>query len=100
MTSFITSEPIATFAEFETRAKGLGFDAVLEREWAPNTVVDTHTHDFSVWAQVVRGEVWLTHGGTTRHLRPNDQFELDARVPHDERYGAAGATYWVARKAA
>jgi hypothetical protein len=27
-----------------------------------------------------------------------DGFELDALVPHSERYGAAGATYWVARK--
>jgi hypothetical protein len=25
-------------------------------------------------------------------------FELEPNVPHDERYGAEGAAYWVARK--
>nr|WP_316640578.1 hypothetical protein [uncultured Roseateles sp.] len=34
----------------------------------------------------------------TRHLRAGDRFELDAEVPHDERYGIEGAMYWVARR--
>jgi hypothetical protein len=39
-----------------------------------------------------------THtGGETRHLLPGDEFELDAGEPHAERYGEAGATYWVGR---
>jgi hypothetical protein len=42
--------------------------------------------------------MWLTHDGTTQHLRPGDRFELDEGVPHAERYGAAGATYWAARR--
>ena len=92
--------PITDFAEFERLAHERGFDTVLTREWAPDTVLDTHTHPFSVWAQVVRGELWLSWGGRTQHLKADDQFELDAEVPHAERYGSEGAAYWVARKAA
>jgi quercetin dioxygenase-like cupin family protein len=71
---------------------------VLSREWAPGVVLDTHTHPFAVKAVVVAGEMWLTVGDDTRHLQPGDRFELDREVPHAERYGAAGATYWVARR--
>jgi quercetin dioxygenase-like cupin family protein len=71
---------------------------VLERQWKPATVIDTHTHSFAVKARVVQGEMWLTVGEDTRHLRAGEQFELDRDVPHAERYGAEGATYWVARR--
>jgi hypothetical protein len=37
-------------------------------------------------------------GETARHLRAGDTFALDAEVPHAERYGAQGATFWVARR--
>jgi mannose-6-phosphate isomerase-like protein (cupin superfamily) len=89
-----------TFAEFEARMRAAGFDAVLERHWAPDTVLETHTHDFAVDALVTQGEMWLRCGDRTLHLRPGDRFTLDAHVPHDERYGAEGATYWVARRQA
>jgi len=75
-----------------------GFDAVLERQWAPNTVLDTHTHDFAVEARVVQGEMWLTVGEGTQLLRAGDRFEVACQVPHAERYGPEGATYWVARR--
>ena len=42
--------------------------------------------------------MWLSVGADTRHLRPGDTFELGFEVPHAERYGAEGATYWVARR--
>lgn len=87
-----------TFSEFEAHARGLGFDEVLERQWAPMTVLDTHTHPFAVQARVVQGEMWLTADEQTRHLRVGDGFELDHAVPHAERYGSAGATVWVARR--
>jgi quercetin dioxygenase-like cupin family protein len=49
---------------------------------------------------VVQGEMWLgERGGPARRLVPGDRFHLAADVPHDERYGAEGATYWVARRA-
>ena len=88
------------FETFAAEHRAAGFDEVLERQWKPNTVIDTHTHAFSVKALVVQGEMWLTVGDRTRHLRAGDRFELDYGVPHAERYGAEGATYWVARRLA
>lgn len=87
-----------TFAEFEASARAQGFQEVVERKWAPSTVLAPHTHPFAVSALVVEGEMWLTVGDEARHLRPGDTFELEAEVPHAERYGPEGATYWVARR--
>ena len=88
-----------TFDQFEADARARGFDEVLVREWKPNQVVEQHTHPFAADAIVVQGEMWLTDAGGTRHLLPGDTFALDANVPHTERYGIEGATYWVARRA-
>lgn len=85
-------------ADFKAGALAQGFDEVLERVWAPNQVVGTHTHPFAVQALVVQGEMWLGCGGRTLHLRPGDRFELAREEPHDERYGPQGATYWAARR--
>ncbi len=87
-----------TFQSFEADALARGFHEVLEREWKPDTVIDTHTHPFAVDALVVRGEMWLTVGADTRHLRPGDTFTLAHGEPHAERYGPQGAAYWVARR--
>jgi quercetin dioxygenase-like cupin family protein len=86
-----------TFETFKSVALAEGFDEVLERVWAPDTVLEEHTHPFAVKAKVVQGEMWLTVGGVTQHLKPGDLFELEHGVPHSERYGPEGATYWVAR---
>jgi len=90
--------PAATFAEFKAQSLAEGFDEVLERNWPADAVLDSHTHPFAVTARVVRGEMWLTVGNETRHLRAGDSFELGREEPHAERYGNAGATYWVARR--
>jgi hypothetical protein len=87
-----------SFAQFQTAARARGFDEVLERQWAPDTLLDTHTHPFAVSARVVEGDFWLTIGDQVRHLHAGDTFELDAEVPHAERYGPQGARYWVARR--
>jgi mannose-6-phosphate isomerase-like protein (cupin superfamily) len=89
---------LPTFQQYQSEWLGKGFDEVLERVWAPHTVLDTHTHPFGAQALVTQGEMWLTCGAETRHLRPGDTFALDAEVPHAERYGNEGATYWVARR--
>lgn len=86
------------FAEFQNQALAQGFDEVLERSWAPDTVLPSHSHPFAVRALVVQGEMWLTVGERTQYLLPGDAFELAREEPHAERYGAAGATYWAARK--
>jgi uncharacterized RmlC-like cupin family protein len=87
-----------TFDSFSASARAQGFDEVLERQWKPGTVVDTHTHSFAAKALVVQGEMWLRCGEHTLHLLPGDTFHLEREVPHDERYGPEGATYWVARR--
>jgi quercetin dioxygenase-like cupin family protein len=83
---------------FGAEAQARGFTEVLERRWQPGQIVPDHTHPFAVDAVVVQGEMWLTVGDTTRHLRPGDRFELARDEPHAERYGAEGAVYWVARR--
>jgi mannose-6-phosphate isomerase-like protein (cupin superfamily) len=90
--------PEATLAAFREDAIAAGFDEVLVREWPAGHIIDTHTHPFALRAIVARGEMWLTVGGETRHLRPGDIFALERDVPHAERYGAAGTAYWVARR--
>ena len=87
-----------SFAAFDATAKVEGADEVLEREYGPNVVIDTHTHSFAVKALVVRGEFWLTCGNDVRRLQPGDRFELGYEEPHSERYGPEGATFWVARR--
>lgn len=87
-----------TFSEFEADARAQGFDEVIERHWEPGQVLDSHVHPFAVTALVVRGEMWLTVGEQTRELHAGDRFELEREVPHAERYGSEGATYWVARR--
>ena len=87
-----------SYNEFERAALAQGFDEVLVREWAPDLVIDTHQHPFAVKARVVRGEVWLTVGDDTCRLQAGQGFELERAVPHAERYGSAGATFWVARR--
>ncbi len=87
-----------TYEQFKTDALAQGFDEVLQRQWANGTVVGTHSHSFSVSAQVAEGEFWLTVGDNTRHLQAGDSFTLARDIPHAERYGDGGALVWVARR--
>lgn len=86
------------FDDFAAALRAQGYDEVLQRQWEPGAVVGTHTHPFDAKALLVQGEMWLTCGAQTRHLQPGDGFELARGVPHDERYGTAGALYWVGRR--
>ena len=90
---------LPTFTEFEAAERALGCDEVLVRTWQPGQEVAEHTHPFAARAIVVEGEMWLTEDGVARHLQCGDRFDLPASKPHAERYGDAGATYWVARRA-
>lgn len=57
-----------------------------------------HSHNFDAEAVVIQGEMWLTCDGVTQHLSNGDTFKIGREVPHSERYGSQGATYWVARR--
>ena len=86
------------FDSFKKKFLDAGFDEVLERTWEANTEVPMHTHPFSVEAVVTQGEMWMTCRGETRHLTVGSTFDVQFEEPHAERYGAQGATFWVARK--
>ena len=87
-----------TFEDFAAAARAEGYDEALERSWPADTFLDTHTHDFAVKLVLIRGEMVFTVGDDARRLRPGDGFTLERQVPHSERYGPEGATYWVARR--
>lgn len=86
------------FHAFQAQARGEGFDEVLSRELGARRGGHAHPPLCREGGGGGPGEMWLTVGDDTRHLQPGDRFELDREVPHAERYGAAGATYWVARR--
>jgi hypothetical protein len=87
-----------TLDDFTREAQALGYQETLSRSWDPLTVLATHSHPFDARAVVTQGEMWLTVAGNTQHLQAGDRFEVAHDVPHEERYGPQGATYWVARR--
>ena len=84
--------------KFRAEALADGADEVAERRWNPGQLVPPHTHPFDARALVTAGEMWLTQGGETRHLRAGETFFVPQGTLHSEMYGPQGATYWVARK--
>lgn len=88
----------SSFEAFRAEALACGCDEATVRVWQPDTVIETHTHPFDAEAIVVQGEMWLREGKQTRHLTRGGTFRLRAGTSHGERYGAEGASYWVARK--
>ena len=89
---------VPSFDVWKREAQEQGFDEVIERKWPPSTVLPSHVHPFSLRALVVEGEMWLTVGDEVRFLKAGDEFAIEREVPHAERYGEQGATYWVARR--
>jgi len=94
----LTPYTAVPFEQFESEALAAGFDEVVERRWEANAILDTHRHPFGVGALMVAGDLWLTIGEETRHLRPGDRFEIPRNEPHAERYGTQGAVFWIARR--
>lgn len=92
-------QPDMTLERFRAEMLAAGYDEVIERRWAPGTVLEAHAHPFEASALVVQGEMWLAiDGGPERRLVAGDRFQVRAGAPHAERYGPQGATFWVARK--
>jgi quercetin dioxygenase-like cupin family protein len=89
---------VGPFESFRASSLRDGADEVLERRYQPGQIVETHTHAFDARALVVDGEMWLTFGEQTQHLRAGDAFHVPSGTPHSEKYGPQGATYWVARR--
>ena len=54
------SQTMISIEQLGALMRAAGYDEVVERIWAPGTVVDTHTHPFDVNALIVAGELTLT----------------------------------------
>jgi quercetin dioxygenase-like cupin family protein len=85
---------------FKAQLKEAGYDEVLEKTYAPNAFIDTHSHPFFARALVTAGQMVITCGEEARSYKAGEIFELEAHRMHTEHYGPVGATYLVGRKAA
>ena len=88
-----------TESEFRQHAShaGYGEPELIEREGGRFN--DEHTHDFSVSALVLEGELCVTtKDGEKTTCGAGDLFELSAGIAHCEQYGPQGACVLVARR--
>jgi quercetin dioxygenase-like cupin family protein len=84
--------------EFTAQAMDDGFDEILQKEWAPNLVIEKHAHPFDARVQVAAGQVQLTLATGTQTFEAGQGFYIARGTEHAECYGKHGATFWVARK--
>ncbi len=56
-----------------------------------NLATTEHTHEHSVSALIIDGEISVITADGTTTCRSGDTFTLASGVPHYERYGAQGA---------
>lgn len=56
-------------SEIEAEAHAASFEEVLDLLSAPPVLLGTQAYPFAAQARVVAGEMWLTQGDSTRHLR-------------------------------
>ncbi|MGA2550772.1 MAG: cupin [Burkholderiaceae bacterium] len=83
---------------FKEQLKAGGYTEVLEKSYAPNTFIDTHSHPFFARAILTDGEMEIACGEEKRRYAVGDIFELDAGRVHTEKYGPNGAKYLVGRR--
>ena len=88
----------ANFNDFSTQAMDDGFDEIIKKEWAPNLVIEKHTHPFDARVQVATGQVKLTLATGAQTFEAGQGFFIPRGTEHAEQYGPNGATFWVARK--
>jgi quercetin dioxygenase-like cupin family protein len=84
--------------QFQAALLADGFTPVL-REWEPNVHNASHSHPFEVRALVLAGEMKLSWEGQTQVCKAGDVFTMRADCPHEEWFGATGATFISGRKA-
>jgi quercetin dioxygenase-like cupin family protein len=84
--------------EFETGLKRDGYQVIETKTVPGNITTKPHSHDFSVRALILAGDITLTHEGQSRTFRPGEIFEMTAGCVHHEQYGPDGSTYLFGRK--
>jgi quercetin dioxygenase-like cupin family protein len=65
---------------------------------APNTVNDTHTHDFDAQLLFLDGEMTIVRGGKAQTFRAGDTCEVLAGTVHAEQIGPQGVRYIAGRR--
>ncbi len=85
-------------AQFRQQLQEQGYGEAQSLEYEPNLVNDMHTHDFSAFVLVLRGEITLgTDDGSLTH-QPGEACKLAAGTLHSERTGASGGTILIGKK--
>ncbi len=88
----------ANFNDFSAQAMDDGFDEIIQKDWAPNLVIEKHTHPFDARVQVASGQVTLTLASGSQSFATGQGFFIPRDTEHAEQYGPNGARFWVARK--
>jgi len=84
--------------EFETGLLRDGYKNIETKTVRSQVATKPHTHDFSVRALILAGDITLTSEGRSRTFRTGEIFEMAAGCEHSEQYGPEGVTYLVGRK--
>ena len=85
-------------ASFEARLREQGYQTVVEREMAANTVNETHTHDFDAQLLFLDGDMTIVRGGKAQTFRAGDTCEVPAGTVHAEQIGPQGVRYLAGRR--
>jgi quercetin dioxygenase-like cupin family protein len=93
-----TEEGDMDATEFETGLKRDGYQEIETKKVPANITTKPHSHDFSVRALILAGDITLTYEGQSRTFRVGDIFEMQAGCVHHEQYGPEGTTYRVGRR--
>jgi len=84
--------------EFETGLQRDGYKDIETKTVRGHVATKPHTHDFSVRALVLAGDITLTYEGRSQTFRTGEIFQMAAGCEHSEQYGPDGVTYLVGRK--
>lgn len=85
-------------SDFEASLASEGYNEVITREMAANTLVEEHEHPFDARLLILEGEFTLTVDGNAQVYKPGETFRLTAGCRHQEATGEQGARYIVGRR--
>ncbi len=85
-------------AQFKHQLQEEGYSEAQSVEFEPDSVLEEHTHDLSVFVLVRSGEITLVTEDERVTYQPGETCKLAADTPHSEEIGANGATLLVGRK--
>ncbi len=84
--------------EFKQALLDEGYGEGERLDCEPNMSNELHTHEFSAFAMVMRGEFTVVRENETVTHRPGDICRVPAGTMHAEQTGAEGATLFIGKK--